>query len=100
VLVCGADRPATATVAAGLRRGRRSVLVAHDLRGLGEGVVHRRVVEDDGEHDVVLELAHGCVSCPLRLHEAADVHDLCDRLARGATGPLPGHLDAAAVRAP
>ncbi|GLZ47916.1 putative cobalamin synthesis protein [Actinomycetospora sp. NBRC 106375] len=75
-LVSGADRVATAAVAAAVRcaatgsAGERTrttaVLVAHDLRGLGEGVVHRRVVEDDGEHDAVLELAHGCVACTLR----------------------------------
>ncbi|MHC1560074.1 ribosome hibernation factor-recruiting GTPase MRF [Actinomycetospora sp. C-140] len=64
-LVSGADRVATAALAAGMRR-HGAVLVAHDLRELGEGVVHRRVVEDDGEHDAVLELAHGCVSCTLR----------------------------------
>ncbi|HEX7302077.1 ribosome hibernation factor-recruiting GTPase MRF [Lentzea sp.] len=40
-----------------------SVLVRHDLRGLAEGVVRRWV---DGEL-TVLELAHGCVSCTLRL---------------------------------
>jgi G3E family GTPase len=85
VLVCGADRLATATVAAGLRRGRRSVLVAHDLRGLGEGVVHRRVVEHDGEHDVVLELAHGCVSCTLR-------EDLLPLLARLGRDPDVDHV--------
>ncbi|KOX34181.1 cobalamin biosynthesis protein CobW [Saccharothrix sp. NRRL B-16348] len=40
-----------------------SVLVRHDLRDLSEGVVRRWV---DGEL-TVLELAHGCVSCTLRL---------------------------------
>lgn len=76
-LVCGADRAAAAAVAAALR-GRRGVLVAHDLRGLGEGVVHRRVVDDDGAADTVLELAHGCVACTLR----EDLLPLLLRLAR------------------
>ncbi|GGU27343.1 ribosome hibernation factor-recruiting GTPase MRF [Lentzea flava] len=40
-----------------------SVLVRHDLSGLAEGVVRRWV---DGRL-TVLELAHGCVSCTLRL---------------------------------
>jgi G3E family GTPase len=76
-VVCGVDRWAAAAVAAALRP-RRGALVAHDLRGLGEGVVHRRVVEDDGEHDALLELAHGCVSCTLR----GDLLPLLVRLAR------------------
>ncbi|MEV0679863.1 GTP-binding protein [Actinosynnema sp. NPDC050436] len=40
-----------------------SVLVRHDLRDLGQGVVRRWV---DGAL-AVLELAHGCVSCTVRL---------------------------------
>ncbi|PVZ14633.1 ribosome hibernation factor-recruiting GTPase MRF [Actinomycetospora cinnamomea] len=80
-VVCGVDRPASATVAAALRPPR-GALVAHDLRGLGEGVLHRRVVEHDGEqpveHTAVLELAHGCVSCTLR----EDLLPLLVRLAR------------------
>ncbi|CCH27980.1 GTP-binding protein [Actinosynnema sp. NPDC047251] len=40
-----------------------SALVRHDLRDLGQGVVRRWV---DGTL-AVLELAHGCVSCTLRL---------------------------------
>ncbi|MEJ2885667.1 ribosome hibernation factor-recruiting GTPase MRF [Actinomycetospora aeridis] len=78
-LVCGADRAAAAAVAAALR-GPRGVLVAHDLRGLGEGVVHRRVVDDEGARDAVLELAHGCVACTLR----DDLLPLLLRLARDA----------------
>ena len=67
-VVCGVDRRAAAGVAAALRarHTRTAVLVTHDMRALGEGVVRRRVVEDDGEHDAVLELAHACVSCTLR----------------------------------
>lgn len=82
-VVCGADRAAVAAVASSVRTPG-SVLVAHDLRGLGEGVVHRRVVDDGGEHVAVLELAHGCVSCTLR----EDLLPLLLRLARdpAATG--------------
>ncbi|GGP66108.1 ribosome hibernation factor-recruiting GTPase MRF [Saccharothrix coeruleofusca] len=58
-----------------------SVLVRHDLRGLAEGVVRRWV---DGELSV-LELAHGCVSCTLRL----DLLPLLERLG----GRVVVHLD-------
>ncbi|MGM1064898.1 ribosome hibernation factor-recruiting GTPase MRF [Saccharothrix sp. Mg75] len=60
-----------------------SVLVRHDLRGLAEGVVRRWV---DGEL-TVLELAHGCVSCTLRL----DLLPLLERLG----GRVVVHLDPA-----
>jgi G3E family GTPase len=60
-----------------------SVLVRHDLRDLAEGVVRRWV---DGEL-TVLELAHGCVSCTLRL----DLLPLLERLA----GRVVVHLDPA-----
>lgn len=58
-----------------------SALVRHDLRGLAEGVVRRWV---DGE-PTVLELAHGCVSCTLRL----DLLPLLERL----SGRVVVHLD-------
>ncbi|MFC5141477.1 ribosome hibernation factor-recruiting GTPase MRF [Actinomycetospora rhizophila] len=83
-LVCGADRATAAATAASLR-GRHGVLVAHDLRGLGEGVVHRRVVDDDGAADTVLELAHGCVACTLR-------EDLLPLLLRLARDPAVRHV--------
>ena len=60
-----------------------SVLVRHDLRDLAEGVVRRWV---DGEL-TVLELAHGCVSCTLRL----DLLPLLERLG----GRVVVHLDPA-----
>ncbi|HEX6339883.1 ribosome hibernation factor-recruiting GTPase MRF [Umezawaea sp.] len=60
-----------------------SVLVRHDLRDLADGVVRRWV---DGEL-TVLELAHGCVSCTLRL----DLLPLLDRLG----GRVVVHLDPA-----
>ncbi|MCE6998257.1 GTP-binding protein [Saccharothrix sp. S26] len=61
----------------------RSVLVRHDLRDLADGVVRRWV---DGEL-TVLELAHGCVSCTLRL----DLLPLLERLG----GRVVVHLDPA-----
>ncbi|QFZ18995.1 ribosome hibernation factor-recruiting GTPase MRF [Saccharothrix syringae] len=60
-----------------------SVLVRHDLRDLARGVVRRWV---DGEL-TVLELAHGCVSCTLRL----DLLPLLERLG----GRVVVHLDPA-----
>ncbi|MDD7940406.1 GTP-binding protein [Actinomycetospora lutea] len=83
-LVCGADRAAAAAVAAAVRPAG-GVLVAHDLRGLGEGVVHRRVVDDEGAADTVLELAHGCVACTLR-------EDLLPLLLRLAREPAVRHV--------
>jgi G3E family GTPase len=83
-LVCGADRAAAAAVAGSLR-GPRGVLVAPDLRGLGEGVVHRRTVDDHGAQDAVLELAHGCVACTLR-------ENLLPLLLRLARDPAVRHV--------
>jgi G3E family GTPase len=60
-----------------------SVLVRHDLSRLAEGVVRRWV---DGEL-TVLELAHGCVSCTLRL----DLLPLLEQLG----GRVVVHLDPA-----
>lgn len=60
-----------------------SALVRHDLRDLAQGVVRRWV---DGEL-TVLELAHGCVSCTLRL----DLLPLLERLG----GRVVVHLDPA-----
>ncbi|CAL9574284.1 putative protein [Actinosynnema sp. ALI-1.44] len=60
-----------------------TVLVRHDLRDLDQGVVRRWV---DGQL-TVLELAHGCVSCTLRL----DLLPLLERLG----GRVVVHLDPA-----
>ncbi|WP_447007878.1 ribosome hibernation factor-recruiting GTPase MRF [Saccharothrix isguenensis] len=65
------------------RASRGSVLVRHDLRDLAQGVVRRWV---DGRL-TVLELAHGCVSCTLRL----DLLPLVERLG----GRVVVHLDPA-----
>ncbi|WP_246292117.1 GTP-binding protein [Lentzea indica] len=63
------------------RASPESVLVRHDLSGLADGVVRRWV---DGRL-TVLELAHGCVSCTLRL----DLVPLLERL----DGRVIVHLD-------
>ena len=63
------------------RASPESVLVRHDLSGLADGVVRRWV---DGRL-TVLELAHGCVSCTLRL----DLIPLLQQL----DGPVIVHLD-------
>lgn len=69
VLVTGLDRGATGWVAGRLLHAEPgTVLVRHDLSGLTEGVVHRTVRPADGPPaEAVLELAHGCLSCTLRL---------------------------------
>lgn len=59
-------------VAAAAETARRedpagTALVHHDLREVTQGVVRRMVRHGDSETTEVLELAHGCVSCTLRL---------------------------------
>jgi G3E family GTPase len=67
VIVCGVDRDAVlATGEAVATADPHTVLVAHDLRRLGEGVVTRAVRRDGRWTVSALELAHGCVSCTLR----------------------------------
>ncbi|MDL5156987.1 ribosome hibernation factor-recruiting GTPase MRF [Actinomycetospora termitidis] len=67
VIVCGVDRDAVlATGEAVATANPRTVLVAHDLRRLGEGVVTRAVHREGRWTTTALELAHGCVSCTLR----------------------------------
>lgn len=53
--------------AAALRETAGTVVVRHDLAQLREGVVHRTVRTATQENSAVLELAHGCVSCTLRM---------------------------------
>ncbi|MFI7677560.1 ribosome hibernation factor-recruiting GTPase MRF [Actinophytocola sp. NPDC049390] len=69
VLVTGLDRGVTGWVAGRLLREEPgTVVVRHDLSGLAEGIVRRTVRTADGPpSETVLELAHGCVSCTLRL---------------------------------
>ncbi|MFC5061399.1 ribosome hibernation factor-recruiting GTPase MRF [Actinomycetospora atypica] len=67
VVVCGVDRDAVlATGEAMAAADPRTVLVAHDLRRLGEGVLTRSVRHRGGWRTDAVELAHGCVSCTLR----------------------------------
>ncbi|WP_454195116.1 ribosome hibernation factor-recruiting GTPase MRF [Nocardia sp. Marseille-Q1738] len=53
--------------AAALGAAPGTVVVRHDLAQLREGIVHRTVRTATGETSAVLELAHGCVSCTLRM---------------------------------
>ncbi|TXG92518.1 cobalamin biosynthesis protein CobW [Rhodococcus rhodnii] len=68
VLVAGAAGPAEDVADGLLAPG--TVLVHHDLGGLGQGVVARSLTtSDDGTPHVrleILELAHACASCTLR----------------------------------
>ncbi|WP_245562710.1 ribosome hibernation factor-recruiting GTPase MRF [Nocardia araoensis] len=58
----GVDRAAAVL---GMTAG--TVVVRHDLTQLREGIVHRTVRTATRETSAVLELAHGCVSCTLRM---------------------------------
>ncbi|MEU6187459.1 GTP-binding protein [Nocardia sp. NPDC047038] len=58
----GVDRAAAVLGAAA-----GTVVVRHDLTQLREGVVRRTVRTATQETSAVLELAHGCVSCTLRM---------------------------------
>ena len=82
VLVTGLDRDRTAQAAAPLLDRPGTVVVHHDVRGLGQGVVLRTVREQRPggvvESTAAIELAHGCLSCTLRL----DVLPLLRTLAR------------------
>lgn len=91
VLVCGIVREDVRRTG-DLLRGSRTVLVEHDLRRLSEGVVERRIVDDEdlGGAWTALELAHGCVSCTLR----EDLLPLLLRLGRdGSTRRIVVLLD-------
>ncbi|WP_433659402.1 ribosome hibernation factor-recruiting GTPase MRF [Nocardia sp. CA-128927] len=59
----GADHAATALC----NDAPGTVVVHHDLGQLREGIVHRTVRSATYETSDVLELAHGCVSCTLRI---------------------------------
>ncbi|PXX68495.1 G3E family GTPase [Nocardia tenerifensis] len=71
VVLAGFAGPAAAGVdhaAAALCDGvPGTVVVRHDLGQLHEGIVHRTVRGATYETSDVLELAHGCVSCTLRI---------------------------------
>lgn len=72
VLVAGVDRAADGRAAAALLSGRDgTVVVHHDVRDLGQGIV-LRTVQRHGDEGIrtertAVELAHGCLSCTLRL---------------------------------
>ncbi|MFI6775353.1 ribosome hibernation factor-recruiting GTPase MRF [Nocardia sp. NPDC050412] len=63
----GAAAAGVARLAAALCETPGTVTIRHDLSGLGEGIVHRTVRIGEQETATVLELAHGCVSCTLRI---------------------------------
>ncbi|MFI7671832.1 ribosome hibernation factor-recruiting GTPase MRF [Nocardia sp. NPDC049526] len=63
----GAAAAGVARLAAALRETPGTVTIRHDLSGLGEGIVHRTVRIGEQATATVLELAHGCISCTLRI---------------------------------
>ncbi|HWR49438.1 MAG TPA: GTP-binding protein [Pseudonocardiaceae bacterium] len=79
IVVCGVHVPGVEAVVQRLRRQRRgTVVVHHDLREVTDGVVQRRMRWDSHTETITLELAHGCLSCALRV----DVLPLLRSLAR------------------
>lgn len=96
-----------------------TVLVRHDLTLLDEGVIRRTVTSATGQHRVVLELAHGCVSCTLRrdllpllrtlsardtvrrivllLDSAMEPEVVCDAIAHTPVGGIVGRVDGPAA---
>ena len=97
LLVTGLDRDLTGAAADALgASGPGTVVVHHDVRQLDAGVVLRAVTERGPDGPVVtrevLELAHGCLSCTLRL----DLLPLLRTLARrGDVARIVVHLDPA-----
>ena len=71
VLVTGLDRGLTAQAATPLLDRPGTVVVHHDVSALGQGVVVRTTRERRAtgvvESTAAVELAHGCLSCTLRL---------------------------------
>ncbi|MER7078108.1 GTPase, G3E family [Saccharopolyspora kobensis] len=69
LLVAGIRAEQVASTAEAVRRDdpAGTALVHHDLREVAQGVVRRLIRHGDAERVEVLELAHGCVSCTLRL---------------------------------
>lgn len=77
-VVCGVDDAQVDAVAASMATDDTTVVVAHDLGLMSEGVVRRRLTHRGRVEEKVLELAHGCVTCTLR----GDLLPLVRRLAR------------------
>ena len=72
VLVAGIDRAAVGRAATALFEDLHgAALVHHDVRDLGQGVVvrtvHRHTPDGVRAETTAVELAHGCLSCTLRL---------------------------------
>lgn len=68
-VVSGVDAPLARDVARGLLRSAPSgALVTHNLDQVGLGLVARTIERSDGDVEpAIVELAHGCLSCTLRL---------------------------------
>lgn len=97
VLVTGLDRDLTTQAADGLFEayGAGTVLVYHDVRSLGQGVVQRTVQTFGPGSQIALEhnaiqLAHGCLGCTLRLDVAPLLRELAGR---PNVGRIVLHLD-------
>src|SRR5437016_2648810 len=82
IMVAGirAEHVAAAAETARGQAPAETALVHHDLRQVTQGVVRRTIRHGDTERTEALELAHGCVSCTLRL-------DLLPLLRRLAAAP-------------
>ena len=80
VIVTGLDARHCGRVARDLLARSGTVVVHHDVRGLGEGVVLRTVVRHTRnglvEDRTAVELAHGCLSCTLRMDLLPLLHEL------------------------
>ncbi|GAA0619427.1 GTP-binding protein [Kutzneria viridogrisea] len=80
LLVGGLAATAASQVAEELLTAQEGTFVVHhDLRRITEGVVRRRLRHGRTDRTVVLELAHGCVSCTLREDLLPLVHTLAAR---------------------
>lgn len=67
VVLCGTEPDGVERTITRMRELDPGVVVLHhDLRDLGRGVVHRRLRDAGRDERTVLELAHGCVSCTIR----------------------------------
>lgn len=55
---------------------RGTAVVQYDLRRIADGEVHRRLRLNSREHDDVLHLRHGCVSCTVRIDLLPLLRDL------------------------
>ena len=83
VIVTGLGTRHSGRVARDLLARLGTVVVHHDVRELGEGVVLRTVIRHTGdglvEDRTAVELAHGCLSCTLRMDLLPLLHELAGR---------------------